>query len=129
MRTNPYPMNDPKDYSMLTQPKLKLNDIVIVFDTEIETQDWVQARVVDATFNRGKKCWEYSAVVEFVDDYRKGYEPVREVIVKDWYCFSDEELVKKTEKFEKSYSQYGRSTGDVWFETVDLIDMYIVIKK
>lgn len=98
-RTNPYPMNDPRDYSMLTTPKLKIGDIVIVWD-EDEGGEWVQSRVVDATFNRGKKCWEYSAVVEFVDEYFEqlpGGTPgsvieTKGILVKDWHCFSDEEL-------------------------------------
>lgn len=92
-RTNPYPMNNPEDYSMLTQPKLRLNDTVIVWD-EDEGGEWAQARVVDATFNRKMKCWEYSAVVEFVDEYKAKTGDIMfyDMRIKDWYYFSDEEL-------------------------------------
>lgn len=116
MRTNPYPMNDPKDYSMLTQPKLRLNDTVIVWDEE-GSGEWVQARVVDATFNRGKKCWEYSAVVEFVDDYREGYEKKVRIAIKDWYCFSDDELERPLIDVEDC------TMGK------DMLNHYIVIRK
>lgn len=101
MRTNPYPENDPSDFSMLTNPKLKLGDTVIVWD-ESQGGEWAQARVVDARFNRYRKLWEYSAVVEFVDDQSQtmvfGDSNIEhtitdmKMVVKEWYCFSDEDL-------------------------------------
>ncbi len=124
MRTNPYPEHDPKDYSMLTTPKLSIGSKVVLWD-EDEGGEWVQARVVDATFNRGKKCWEYSAVVEFVDEeehtehsevHKEGINihlclcehkyKTQKIVIKDWYCFSDEDL-----------------------KTLWTTGMYIVIKK
>lgn len=100
-RTNPYPEHDPTDFSMLTTPKLKIGDIVVVWDKE-DGGEWAQARVVDAQFNRYRMCWTYSAVVEFVDDQSQtmvfGESNIEhtitdmKIIVKEWYCFSDEDL-------------------------------------
>lgn len=91
MRSLPYTMNDPKDFSMLTQPKLKLGDTVIVWDSE-EGGEWVQARVVDAMFYRQNKEWSYSAVTEFVDCEIGDIDHPKSILLKQWYVFYDSEL-------------------------------------
>ena len=133
MRTNPYPENDPSDFSMLTNPKLKLGDTVIVWD-ESQGGEWAQARVVDARFNRYRKLWEYSAVVEFVDEQdvvetqttsprgagigdllinAHSYRDMK-IVVKEWYCFNDNDLAESNEQIPVCKAK---------------INCYIVIKK
>ena len=115
MRSLPYTMNDSKDFSMLTHPKLHIGDTVIVWDKE-EVGEWAQARVVDAMFNRHAKEWEYSAVTEFVDfeEYKKDEFKEKDVRIKDWYYFDDNEL-------EEAW--IGNDEGQI------CLDHYIVIKK
>lgn len=98
---------------MLTPPRLKINDIVVVWEKD-NGGEWTQARVVDAQFNRYRKVWEYSAVVEFVDEEdhvqhtgghhefgENGHHMIfecphtyktQEIAIKQWYCFNDSEL-------------------------------------
>ena len=91
-RSLPYPMNDPKDFSMLTAPKLHIGSNVVVWD-EDEGGEWVQARVVAAEFNRYQKTWSYDAVVEMVDASNIGKETTdATIIIKDWYYFGEHEL-------------------------------------
>lgn len=114
MRSLPYIENDPKDYSMLTQPKLKINDVVIVWDEE-EGGEWVQADVMAAQFNRAKKCWTYEALTALVDCPSTDRDAKPELILpKQWYYFTDEELKE---------AWVGNEEGRV------CIDHYIVIPK
>ena len=133
-RTNPYPMNDPKDYSMLTQPKLRLNDTVIVWD-EDEGGEWVQARVVDATFHRREKQWIYSAITEYVDCPSLDIDRPESILLKQWHCFSDDELecsnkmcaTKLSDEMIKA--MVAAATAEQINTTLCTHDMYIVIKK
>lgn len=92
MRAEIYQQNNPSDYSMLTQPKLKIGDTVIVWDKE-EGGEWVQAEVIAAEFNRFMKCWTYEALTAFVDcpTTDVGVKP-EALLPKEWYLFSDNEL-------------------------------------
>jgi len=58
MRSLPYELNDPTDFSMLQSPSLKIGDIVMIFDADDGPGEWAQARIFAAQFNRYSKQWE-----------------------------------------------------------------------
>lgn len=138
MRTKIYQQNDPSDFSMLTNPKLKLGDIVIVWDNE-DGGEWTQARVVDAQFNRHRKCWGYSAVIEFVDD--EEHEDRRSMLqdvtyremhmqIKEWYCFYEDELKEHLlDGTIVSYEGFGFWKHEVRRPFSNLVTPYYIVMK
>lgn len=94
MRSLPYELNDPTDFSMVKAPMLHIGDVVILFDDLEDGGEWVQADVFAARYNRYKNCWEYEARTRIFETEHTPVDGIyKGTTDQNWQLFDDIDLV------------------------------------